>query len=260
MTGVSRIASSALVALATISADSGWARAQAPSPRDLQVLKIDSEGADDHVAPMTDGRRTLDQGVPGALVSGGDHGVEASALGFMEVSRNAIVATAARADVHLDLTLDAPSAPIEPKAEHRSTRTTLAWTGIIGGGALLAAGGVLAIVFESGRAALNSDRQNNYGNAGEGATIEDPCDPPPGESNSNTSSGCNARNVARAVFIPEIAALSAGGILAVVGVALLATDHKQELSSSAAALGLTQVTLLPQFDDRGASLRLSASF
>jgi hypothetical protein len=124
----------------------------------------------------------------------------------------------------------------------------------------LIAGGALGIVFEVNRNALNSDRQNNYGNVAQGATIEDPCSPPPGESNSTTSSGCNARNVAQAVIIPEIAALGAGSVLAIVGITLLTIDRKHEAPSPVDALGLKDLKLLPQFGMQGGSLQLSASF
>ncbi len=186
------------------------------------------------------------------LIGGPVGGEQTSALGF-------VAAPGPNADVRVDPAPDASSLPPEPTPGRRSGRTTLAWTGIIGGGALLVAGGVLGIVFESSRSKLAADRQNNYGNVGEGATIENPCDPPPGESNAATSSGCHARNVAQAVVIPEIAALGAGAVLAIAGIALLATDHKRNPSSDA-GLGLKRLTLLPQFDARGASLQLSASF
>jgi hypothetical protein len=181
-------------------------------------------------------------------------------IGRPTASQNALVAVSVSADLSSPPAPDAPAPPVDP-SPRRSARRTFGWTGIIGGGALLVAGGALGIVFESSRITLNSDRQSNYGNPTQGATIGNPCDPPPGEANSTTSSGCNARNVAQAVIVPEIAALSTGGVLAVLGIVLLTTDHTREASNDAAAsVTLKELKLLPQFENRGASLRLSAAF
>lgn len=209
-----------------------------------------------------DGERkgTLDHGVALVVTSAGAHTIEVSAPGFAAARQNAVVVAGASTDVTVELTSEASSPPASEPTTPGSTRKTLAWTGVIGGGALLVAGGALGIVFEVNRSALNSDRQNNYGNVAQGATIQDPCSPPPGEANSTTSSGCNARNLAHAVIIPEIAALGAGGVLAIVGITLLATDRKHEAPSPLDALGLTELKLLPEFGMQGGSLKLFASF
>jgi hypothetical protein len=176
-------------------------------------------------------------------------------------SPNVLAASNPSADVDLERTPEAaPSRPVQEPSEPGSARKVLGWTGVIGGGLLLAAGGALGIVFESSVGTLNSDRRNNYGNPTQGATIEDPCTPPPGESNSATSSGCNAQNTARIVLVPEIAALGAGGALAVAGIILLATAPKHEASSPTSALGLGTLKLVPQFGVRSALLQLCASF
>jgi hypothetical protein len=345
MPSVSRVASSALVALVTIVLHCSSARAQASKPQDLHVLEIDSEDADDQAEALTGGLRSRVRSTPGwvlpetsqslrmltaalrcpqrpdaaCLVRIGDHlkadrfvwGTLSKAAGHqvtadmhlwtrgkpdvaihetysdnlkdqnddtlrkiatrildrlagglaVAASQNAVVAVGPSADVAVEPepAHDAPSPPSDAPPPHGSARAALGWTGVVAGSALLVAGGTLGVVFETSRAKLNTDRQNNYGNVSEGATIDNPCDPPPGESNSETSAGCNAHTVAHAVLIPEIATLGAGAVLAVVGIVLLATEPKHAPSTDA-ALGLRHVKLLPQFETRGASLRLSAAF
>lgn len=224
------------------------------------MIVVHAGTGDGTVTVDGDQKESLDHGAAALIVKGGPHVVEVRTPGFLVASQKVVAVPGSSFDVNVPLTPEAPSLPAEEPTGPRSTRRVLGWTGVIGGGALLAAGVALAIVFESNRSALNTDRQNNYGNATQGLTIEDPCEPPPGESNPSTTAGCNARNLAQAVLIPEIVALGAGGALVVTGISLLAGDTKQEPTSAVARMGLTRLRLTPRLGLRAGFLALSASF
>ena len=226
------------------------------------TLVVHAGSAGGNVTLDGDRKETLVRGVATLLVFGGPHVIEVHAPGFVIATENVVVQPGSTANVNVALTPEASSPPpVEGTApKTRTTQRILGWTGVVGGSILVAGGAALAIVFEVSRNTLNNDRQNNYRNSTQGAIIDDPCFPPPGESNSATSSGCNARSLAQGVLIPEIVAFSAGGAFLVTGITLLSTDPKHEEPNDASILSLKQLKLSPHFGTRGASVSLSASF
>jgi hypothetical protein len=220
-----------------------------------------------------DGDQTfpLQHGVATFLLVAGAHTIEVKASGFVTARQNVVASGLATQDVNVDLAVEPPPPP--PKTP-TSSRKIVIWGTLVTGGALLVAGGVLAIVFEAERATLNNDRANNY-NAGTPTgmqmPIQNPCIPiamqpnyVPKTTSETTflSQACSARDTAQSVLVPQIVTLAAGGVLSTVGIVLLATNHKKPPPDTVAAppTGLSGIRIVPSVGPAGASIGLSASF
>jgi hypothetical protein len=208
----------------------------------------------------SDQKVALQKGSATLLLSTGSHTVEVQAVGFAPASQVLTIGGASQ-DVNFDLQpVGPPFVPPASSGSPGSGRRILKWGMLIGGGALLVAGGVLTGVFESERSTLNTDRNGNYGQSGS-PTIQDPCTPQPqGIVNGATTSGCSAHNTAQAVLVPQIVTLGLGGVLATVGIVLAVTEHKQEASESPPASGVSSLRFVPNIGPHSGSLGLSASF
>jgi hypothetical protein len=220
-------------------------------------------GAVDGVV-LVDGQPSgaLKNGWATLLLSVGAHVIEVRASGFVPARQDVVAIAGERKEVDVpmqtELASPVPSFDGSPRRSSHRTRAELGT--LISGGILLAAGGALAVVFESERSTLNADRANNYGFENSVKTITDPCSIPAGENSPQVSGGCTAHNVAQAVLIPEIASLGLGGILVTVGAVLLATDHRSEPKSTDETTGSNPVALLPGVGPHEISLWLSRSF
>jgi hypothetical protein len=192
------------------------------------------------------------QGVATLLLSGGPHTFEVQASGFAPARQNIVANAGASQDVNVELVQTAVAPP--PPPQPGSSRKAVMLGTLIGGGALLVAGGVLGIVFESERSKLNSDRQNNYGLPA--PVITDPCST---TANAAVVAGCSAHNTAQAVEVPMIVSLGIGAVLGATGIWLLSTDHK-EGQEPAGSTALHDVRVLPAFGPHGGSLGISAAF
>ena len=177
----------------------------------------------------------IDHGVATLVVSGGSHVLEVRAPGLTAASQTVVATPGQNQELSFELAPEAVAAltPTTPT----SNRKTVAWATFIGGGALLVAGGVLAIVFEVER---NQDLSQA---ALDPTTVHVP-----------------AFNTAQAVMISEIVSLGVGAALATTGGVLLLTNHHNESETPATALGLRDVKVVPQFGPRGGSLGISAAF
>ncbi len=219
-------------------------------------------------------RVPLDHGVATLLTSGGPHVLEVQATGFVAARQNVVAATGTSQDLTVELSpLPLPPPPPQPT----SSRKGIILGTLIGGGALLAAGGVLGIVLEEERSRLNTDAQQNYGEqvskgslppgTGEPAKILDPCNPHASQQpntlsdhmDTQTIGGCNALDTGRTVEIMEIVSLGVGAALAATGIYLLVTDHKDEQAAPPTAR-LRDVHVFPVFGPHGGSLSLTAVF
>jgi hypothetical protein len=223
------------------------------------TLNIHAGSVDGMVIVDGEQKVALQHGSATVLVGAGAHLIEIQAAGFTPARQNVTANGGETQDVNVELAVEPPFAPATPA----SPRKTLIWGTLIGGGALLVAGGVLSVVFESERATLNTDLQNNYGFGNSIKSIPDPCTFNAAGASSaelgQINQGCSAHNTAQAVLIPQIASLAAGGILATVGIVLLVTDHKKD-STAGVTTGITDVRVLPDVGPRGGSLALTASF
>jgi hypothetical protein len=207
-------------------------------------------------------RVTLQHGSATLVLRSGAHTIEVRATGFLPMHQNLTVTGGENQDVDVALVSEPPPPP--PPSPSRSpqqiSRARAEWGTLISGGILLVTGSALAIVFEAERSTLNADRSNNYGFENSIPTITNPCSVPNADNSSQVSGGCTAHNVAQAVLIPEIASLAAGGILATVGVVLLATDHRKETPPQNTETGFSNLKITPGVGPQGASLGLSGSF
>jgi hypothetical protein len=218
---------------------------------------------------LVDGEQTypLQHGVATFLLVAGAHTVEVKATGFITARQNVVASGLATQDLNVELAIEPPPPP--PRTP-TSPRNVIMWGTLVAGGALLVAGGVLTIVFESERATLNNDRQHNYsvGPPPSGdLPIADPCStnqpsyvPTTMATKQFLAQACSARNTAQAVVVPEIVTFAAGGALATVGIVLLATNHKKAQPEGAPATGLSNIKVLPGVGPGGPSIGLSASF
>jgi hypothetical protein len=232
------------------------------------TVNLHAGTADGTVVIDGDQKVPLQHGVATFLLVAGAHSIEVQSPGFVPARQSVVATGVATQEVTVELSVEPPP---PPPATPTSPRKILMWGTLIGGGALLIAGGALAIVFESERSTLNSDRSGNYGiNVPPHAQpIGDPCMPDGGVNKSdpyvsnpnatNFQQACSAHNTAQAVIIPEIVTLSAGGALAAVGIVLLATNHKKA-SDSPPTTGIRDWRVLPNVGPGGVTLGLSASF
>jgi hypothetical protein len=197
-----------------------------------------------------DQKVALKQGSATLLLPSGSHTVEVDATGFARASQTVTVTGAAQ-EINFDLQVTGPPfVPPSSSGSPGSSRRALKWGMLIGGGALLVAGGVLAIVFESER----STDKSNEAVSPSGVNLCTVTPQTPAE-----SAGCSAYNTARAVLVPEIVSFGVGGALATVGVVLAVTEHKKE-DQSPPASGLSSVRIVPNIGPHGATFGLSAAF
>jgi hypothetical protein len=207
---------------------------------------------------MVDGdqRIPLHQGLATLSLTSGPHTIEVQAPGFA-TARQTVLAGATNQDVTFDLRPQVPEVVAPAPPSSRSGKKLLKWGMLIGGGALLVAGGVLAGVFEAERATLNSDLQRNY-DTGSTTPISNPCQV--ANPNSEETSGCSAHNVAQAVLVPELVSFGVGAALTTVGIVLFVRDHGSDEPQSASPVGLQGVKIDPALSPRGSSLKLSVAF
>jgi len=237
------------------------------------TITVHAGTADGTVTVDGDQSFPLKQGVATFLLIAGAHTIEVKAPGFLPAQQNIVANGLATQDVNVELSVEPPPPPPQTPT---SPRKLVMWGTLVTGGALLVAGGVLAIVFEAERATLNNDRANNYNitippgpppRGMTGGAIQNPCLPfamqpyyVPMEDASFLSSACSAKTTAQAVLVPEIVTLAAGGALATAGIVLLATNHKKPPPDGAPTTGLRDIRVVPSMGPGGASIGLSASF
>jgi hypothetical protein len=191
-----------------------------------------------------------DHGSATVLLAGGPHVLEVQATGFTSSRQSVVVTSGQSQDLNVELT-PVPVAP-PPSPKSGSSRTAIIVGTLVGGGAVLVAGGVLGIVYESERSKLSTDTLNNYGTFMQKVLISDPCHTP--YMNLTITNACSAVNEAKAVVVPEIVSLSVGGALVATGVILLVTDHKETPAQAG------DWRLLPGFGPGGGSLAISGVF
>jgi len=217
--------------------------------------------ADGMVIVDGDQKVALQHGSATLTLAAGAHTIEIQAAGFTSAHQSVTAIGGVGQEVNVDLQPEAaPPPPVTPEAP-RSGRRTAMWGTLIGGGALLVAGGVLAIVFEVERHTDNSDASsNNYGYGNTQAPVTNVCTTAAQVPNAEATQACNAQNTARTILVPEIISLGAGGILATVGIVLAATEPKKEAPPDAQVTGLRSFRFVPQVGPRGVSMGLAGSF
>ncbi len=204
-------------------------------------------------------RGSLDHGRVTVPLAAGPHVVEIQSAGAPAARREVTVA-AGSAPTELEVVIDGARMPVAttptPAVETSTVpvRAIVGWSSVAAGAVLVATGIGFGVSYLGDQSDLNNARQNNY-LTGSTTPVADPCNP--SITTPATTAGCNAVNSAHRAEIGEITTLAVGGVLAGVGIFLLATDHH---ASTPAKTGLPSVQVVPSMAAGGGSMLLLGQF